>query len=239
MTSPYVNAYLLHSRKYTDSRIIVELLTQDFGVISGVYRVKTRKKIAASLPNFAPLLVSVGKGHNLKTIYDIESSALGLPLVSNALFAAMYVNELLLRVLPKDDVNEGVYQLYESVLAELNRLTHFSLADIEVPLRRFELKLLALLGYGLDFQCDTEGERILPEMLYRCDVEFGFTPIAINQNTGSVVKHQYSGEHLQLIAENNFSNSDVRKSAKLLTRMLLQPLLGDKPLKSRELFARQ
>lgn len=246
MAAQHIPAYLLHARKYTDSRIIIDALTKEFGLISGVYRLKSRKNITSSVPSFAPLLISWGKGNELKSIYDVEVFGPAFQLQGDMLFAAMYVNELLLRVAAKDDGGEDLYCLYEQVLHDLAASKVAVPLDIEAPLRRFELQLLKLLGYGISFTQDTHGKEIVSEGWYWLDPELGFTAMHCGDDQSDLVRHasedvqlhKYAGHALRSIADYNFGEKEVRYSAKRICRSLLRPILGDKPLKSRELFSR-
>jgi DNA repair protein RecO (recombination protein O) len=96
-------------------------------------------------------------------------------------------------------------------------------------LRSYEFQLLELLGYGVDFSFDASGEPIDERQTYSYFPELGFL---MQQDTRS----GFSGAQLKAIANHDFSQSDVLYMAKQLSRYLLKPLLGNKPLKSRELF---
>ncbi|VUD56510.1 DNA repair protein RecO [Thalassocella blandensis] len=245
MATQQISSYLLHCRKYTDSRVILDLLTSDFGLVSGVFRLKTKKKITTAVPSFTPLLVSWGRGQALKTITDVEPVGPGCKLSGITLFAAMYVNELMLRLLAAEDSSADVLSLYQGVLLELEHLAlsgQSQLAHIEVPLRKFELMLLANLGYGISFSSDAFDQTIEEHLFYRLDCEQGFVPVLTSDDAGVLssptkMKVVFEGKTILSMAINDFSDLMVRREAKTISRMLLKPLLGDKPLKSRELFS--
>jgi DNA repair protein RecO (recombination protein O) len=74
----------------------------------------------------------------------------------------LYINELLIRLLPKDASQEDLFNLYEDFLTKIH-----SGDDIEFTLRHFELDLLDMLGYGLDFESDIDkNEQIDPDKNY-------------------------------------------------------------------------
>ena len=64
-----------------------------------------------------------------------------LPMEGNSLICGFYLNELLLRLLPKEDNYESLFNFYHTTMENLSQGT-----NIEVTLRRFELKLLLELG---------------------------------------------------------------------------------------------
>ena len=67
--------------------------------------------------------------------------------LSKTSYSLLYINELLIRLLPKDAVHEDLFQLYEGFLVKIH-----AGENIELTLRSFELDMLEMLGYGLDFE---------------------------------------------------------------------------------------
>ena len=63
----------------------------------------------------------------------------------------MYINELLIKLLPKDASHEELFELYENFLIDITEEK-----NLEITLRHFELDLLDMLGYGLDFERDID-----------------------------------------------------------------------------------
>jgi DNA repair protein RecO (recombination protein O) len=101
-------------------------------------------------------------------------------------------------------------------------------------LREFEFRLLAELGYGLDFSIDARnGCEIAAHELYECHVQEGFFAAAPSAPAQFLLK----GEWLQAIAAGDYADATTRLAAKNLSRRLLRPLLGSRPLNSRQLFA--
>ncbi|RYZ81168.1 MAG: DNA repair protein RecO, partial [Moraxellaceae bacterium] len=136
--------------------------------------------------------------------------------------------ELLVRLLPEMDAHEDIFESYQESLQQLNLQV-----ELEPILRSFELRLLASLGYAIHFGVDAKsGLHIESKSFYILDVQQGFYLASI-ANSSNIL---FSGEHLLAIENSNFANTDVRLTAKRITRILLQPLLGKKPLMSRELF---
>lgn len=224
--SPLCAAYLIHSRPFSETSLIVELFTESSGRISAVANgVKRRKNINKSLLQpFRPLLVS-WRGHgDLKTLIRIDSPTLALPLAKQYLYSGLYLNELILRLLAKESTQPPVYSAYHATLIALSKSD-----DIEIVLRKFELTLLAELGHGFSLLVDIDGQAIEPNWRYDLLTEQGFI---------SRVDGKYLGESLINIAKTNFCDNITRNHAKQLTRQALAPLLGNKPLHSRRLFSR-
>lgn len=228
-------AFLLHSRPYRDSSLIVDFLTRDCGRISavakGVRRAKSRSR--GLLQPFVPLLISWSGKHELKTLRSVEAGGEPFSMKGNYLFSALYMNEILMRLLHGHEVENGLYRHYRESLTDLQ-----GGGDIEAALRKFEIILLNDLGYALDFQHEGEnGAPIDPAANYVYMPETGFCPV--DPHLGLTLDHPdyYSGEDLQRMAGFDFRETRTKKAAKRLMRQVLGSYLGDKPLKSRQLFA--
>lgn len=223
-------AYVLHLKPYRDTSAIVELLTPDYGrisvVVRGVRKSKTPKR--QLLNPFQSLLVSFQGEGELKLLTHFESHRRYFTLTGPHLYSGFYLNELLVRLLPEMDAHNDLFSLYETSIQSLHQQQL-----IEPVLRCFEFRLLSELGYAISFTEDAARHQpIKQDASYFCDIEQGF--IEADPNTAySLIM---SGADLLLIAQNDYRQLTTRQAAKNLTRYLLKPLLGKKPLKSRELF---
>lgn len=120
----------------------------------------------------------------------------------------------------------GLFHDYLFALTELAQST-----NPEPALRRFELALLAAMGYGVDFlHCAGTGEPVSPDMTYRYREQKGFIASVRRDNL------TFLGNELIAISERRFTSKEQLQAAKRFTRLALKPYLGGKPLKSRELF---
>jgi DNA repair protein RecO (recombination protein O) len=231
------SAFVLHTRNYTDSRVLVELFTAESGRVGTVARSAKKGGRFAILRPFQPLLVSWQGKSELKSLVDVESDGQPLTVGGARLYCGMYLNELLLRVLAPVDPQPELFAAYWQALQKL-ALDQ----DVEPVLRNFELDLLAQLGYGIPFDVDAEtGEPIQGDQYYTFSAASGFTLPAVSAtahtNTPDSAKGLFVGEVIKAIGQRDFADPQVLLAAKHLSRLAFQPLLGDKPLKSRELFA--
>lgn len=223
---------MLHSRPYRETSQIVDMFTRERGRISliakGVRNGRHEKR--ALLQLFHPLRFQCrGKGQ-LQTLTQLESAGSSLAFVGDALFCAMYVNELLTRVLPEGFESALMFDHYTEVLHLLS-LTE----SLSTVLRDFEFHLLNELGVLPD--CATEHDGVMPirdNLFYRLVSEQGFTRIDGEVNATDV----YSGAAILAYAEREWTG-EALGVAKCLHRYLFRQLLGNKPLKSRELFRRR
>lgn len=223
------NAYVLHSRAYTDSRIIIEFFTENHGRVAGIFRLPSRKRHFKPQP-FTLYSIHWRWGAELKTILFLDPIANPEALVGKASYCGLYLNELILRLLGKEDAYPAIFGAYSAALRAL-----VETGQLDAPLRYFELALLAELGYAVDFDFDTSGNPIAAScnVIYRFNTGEGFS---VYTESHERVANLYSGAVLREIAARNFSDVSVKSAAKQLCRACLAPLLGAKPLKSRELF---
>ena len=224
-------AYVLHTRPYRDTSMLVDFITPQFGRITAVARgVRSRKTPKRNLLNpFTRLLISFQGKTDLKLLTHFEADGAHFSLVATYLFSGFYLNELLVRLLPEFDAHPATYDLYEKSLQALTLQK-----DLEPVLRGFELQLLAELGYEINFASDSlSGKSITNEVNYCLDTQAGFYPAPF----GTPTNMQFPGQHISAIAQGELSDADVKLTAKRITRILLKPLLGSKPLMSRELFS--
>lgn len=223
-------AYVLHARSFRDTSVIVDFFSRDFGIISAVARgARTQKsKFRGLLQAFVPLQISWSGKHELKTLRDAEPSSVPFDFSGTALVSAMYLNELLVRLLRKDDPNTALFDGYSHVLSQLQHAT-----SITIALRQFEKLLLAELGYGVDWSCCAHtGEPITADNWYVFVPEQGFMPAAMAQDNYLA----FQGKHIQCIANDDYSDPTVLRSAKQLMRAAFAPLLAGKTIASRELL---
>lgn len=165
-------AFVLHARAWRETSLLLDVLSCEHGriglVARGVRSVRTRTPRSLLQP-FAPLLLSwTGRGE-LATLITAESAGVALPLVGEALLCALYLNELVVRLAPRNDPHSDMFAMYLETLARLAQGD-----PMAWTLRRFERDLLSQLGYGLllDVEADS-GEPIVDSVEYVYFLEQG------------------------------------------------------------------
>lgn len=219
-------AYLLYAQKVSDSRLRVECLTQDHGLMGFIARAPSRKK-SPLLPFQKALISWVGKS-SLKTLTQFEPVSVQLPLTGNNLYCGFYLNELSCRLLPKGEQVSALFSLYEALMSDW-QMGALTLERLEPSLRAYELTLMQELGYAVDFEADCSGLPIESDSFYQLLPTEGFMlcePLAADS---------FRGSDIAAVSRGHFGG-DQRSVAKRITRILLAPHLGRKPLKSREFF---
>jgi len=220
-------AYCMHARRYRESSRIMEMLTPEHGLISCLGR-SSKNKNTFSDYLFSPLLISWSGRGDLFTLTHIE--AVQAKEVSNpeVCIIGMYLNELILKLVPKSSPSKEVFDLYQSVMRLLE-----AGESTEKALRLFEIQLLELVGHGLSLDKEIDHETSINEdAIYRYDVGLGPVRIQHENDAWNVVK----GE--TLIALQSPLNMDTQylSEAKRLMRGIINWHLDSRPLHSREIF---
>lgn len=223
-------AYVLHSRPFLETSLIVEAYTRDHGRVAMVARGARRPKssLRGILLPFQPLLLSWSGKRELRTLTRAEWQGAYAPLRGQSLICGFYLNELLLKLLPRDDPHERLFADYEGTLSALRNSTQQS-----ALLRRFELSLLRELGYAVILDRDVErDEPVAHERSYVYIVERG--PVADHSTPGNGV--ELSGQTLIDMQSGLFTNAVTQQQSKALMRALINHYLGNQVLHTRQLL---
>jgi len=219
-------AFVLHSRPWRETSLIVDVLSRHHGRVGLVARGARRQtsSLKTRLIPFQPLALSWFGKSQLRTLHAAEWQGGGLMLRGHALMCGFYLNELLLRLLPEGDAHAGLFDLYASTLTALNEQS-----DVEPVLRRFELDLLSELGYAQPLGHLADGAKLEPARRY--SYEYGHGVIAARREESG-----YSGKTLLDLAKGDLSDPATLLEGKILMRTLLAHYLGEKPLATRQLL---
>ena len=229
MSDTLVPACVIHRRDYQNTSLLLELFTPDEGRLPAIARgaKSGRASRAALLQPFTPLLISVRGRGEIKQLVKVEPDGRRHELQGERLYCGFYLNELLMRLLERRDPYPLLYRTYMQALVHLA-----DCSSADQVLRDFEIALLQELGYGLllDQTADT-GEPIRPEQRYHYEIEQG--PLILSKGTNEQSIH---GRTLLCLHNREPLDKQSAGEAKRLLRRVLAFYLGDKPLKSRELF---
>jgi DNA repair protein RecO (recombination protein O) len=224
-------AFVLHRRDYGDSSLLVDVLASGLGRFPAIAKGARRGRSPSSalLQPFQPLwLGAVGRGE-VRTLTRIEAAGRPLELAGRALPCGLYLNELLVRLLTRHDPHDALFAFYHAALSDIG-----SGADLDGALRQFELRLLGELGYAPPL--DREADRGCPVDPARAYILEPGQPL--RRAGEGEAETPVSGATLLALARGAPLDSIQRREARTLLRRLLEPHLGAKPLKSRELFRR-
>lgn len=224
--------YVLHTYAFKETSLVAEAFTRNAGRVGLVAKGARRPTSAlrGALMAFQPLLLTWSGKSELKVLHRAEwqggqAQMTGLPLI-----CGFYLNELLLKLLPRDDAHETLFDGYEQALAELRD----GAEPVALVLRRFERLLLSELGYGLALTSDAQGTPIAAERDYVYVVERGAVPADEAHADASLP--MLRGAALLAIAHDDYRDPGLLPQARGLMRYILNHYLGGKELYTRQLL---
>ena len=230
MTVDFSPAFILHQRVFRESSFLLDIFSRDHGRISLVAKgVRKQKRSQAGLLQiYQPLLLSWQGKRDLQTLTAVEPNGPAYLLRAESALCGLYINELMMKLLPLGESESDLYIDYQKALFGLQEAL-----QNEITLRLFEKQLLSHLGYGLVLDQDVEtGEPIDDGKDYYYVADEGLYCWQTGQQ-----RNRISGRSLQhLVTEQDFDEKSLNE-IKQLMRMVIHFYLGDKPLRSRELFS--
>lgn len=228
MRNEVLHGYLIHHRKYREKSYIVYLFTEEYGRIDGILR-------QTPPPQYQPLtLQASGKGE-LKNFTKLEILNHPVFFHGDAFFAGFYLNEILLRLCPVEEPMPNTFQQYQQTLVSLQHLAsstnpQFFLKQI---LRQFERVLLQELGYEIDFDVDSTQSPIDANLFYQFQPTEGF--LVVSEKSSSALSGELISCMQNYANDHDFSAEQLQLLGKVY-RQMITSLLGDRPLKSRQLW---
>jgi DNA repair protein RecO (recombination protein O) len=225
------SAFILHQRPYRETSLLLDILSEHHGRINLIAKGIKQKKRSQSglLQLYQPLLLSWSGRGELQNMTSAEASSACYKLQAESALCGLYINELMVKLLPLNVPEPDIFNAYKGALSGLQQAE-----DAEVVLRLFEKKLLNHLGYGLVLdQVAETGQLVEPQLRYTYQPDKGL--VVCHQPNHEV--QSISGRSLyHLLREQGFDKQSLGE-IKQLMRTVIHFYLGGKPLKSRQLFA--
>ena len=222
--------YVVHTYPYKETSLIVEAFTRHFGRVALLARGARRPRSAMRgvLLSFQMLRFSWSASAELGTLRSAEWAGALRPLRGRGLMCGFYLNELLLRLLPREDAHETLFDVYGEALSGLCES-----GNIAATLRRFEKRMLAELGYAPLLDRDAGAQPIDPQRQYVYEPERG--PVATNGSQSGERGGQLfvSGRTLLDVAADDYGRAETREEARALMRSLITQRLHGKELHTR------
>ena len=219
------NCFILHQRSYGETSIIADVFTQKSGKISFIAKgaKKPKSKFFGYLVPFQKLKITYSGRSELKTLTSIDRDlASNSNTFSKVSYSLLYINELLMKLLPKDAKHEELFVLYDEFLKKINKNN-----NLEISLRHFELDLLDMLGYGFDYDSEIDSnDPIEAELSYVFVSERGFR----KSNSSS-----FKGKDILSIKKRKLEAVPL-KYLKEITTKAIGICLEGKDLTSRKIF---
>lgn len=223
-------AYVLHTRAYRDTSLLVEVFALEYGRVGLIARGarSAKSRVRGVLQPFRSLLMSWSGRGELHTLAAVEEAGRAPRLPGERLIAGFYLNELIMRMTQRSDPHMRLFAAYSDALMALEKP-----GELERTLRIFEKRLLDDLGYQL--LLDREAGNDAPvdgERRYRYLIERGPVAEAAGEHGGVSV----GGASLLSLHQEDLTDEASLADAKRLMRAVLSWYLGSRPLKSRELI---
>lgn len=228
MRNEVLHGYLIHHRKYRERSHIVHLFTQEHGRVDGILR-------QTPPPQYQPICLQASGKSELKNFTKLEIVNQPIFFFGDAFFSGFYLNEILLRLCPLEVPMEQSFAQYAHTLTQLQQLAQQADPNqfLKQILRQFEHELLEDLGYALDFSTDANQLEIQASLNYIFQLNEGFIPTA--QASRASLNGQQILSMCQYEKGRDFSLEQLQLLTKLY-RQMISSLLGDRPLKSRQLW---
>ena len=224
--------FILHTYAFKETSVVAEVFTRAHGRVALIARGARRpaSTLRGLMQPFTPLLLSWFGKSELKTLHGAEWQGGLIAPQGRALMCGFYLNELMLRLLPRGDAHQGLYDAYVTTLAQLAEASPDGLEQI---LRRFEKTLLSETSYAPTFDREaSNGDSVRAGGTYLYLAERGPQRAAPGSQEGVSV----TGQTLLDMAADRFDDAKTLNEAKPLMRMLINHYLGAKPLYTRQLL---
>jgi DNA repair protein RecO (recombination protein O) len=218
-------AFVLHSRPYRETSLLLECLTRDHGrlgvVARGVRRERARVQ-RAQLEPFQLLSLDLMLRGELAALQSAEGVGPPLRLVGDAGLAGLYLNELSVRLTGRQD---PLPELFDAYARTLPRLAGGE--SLAWSLRRFERDLLEAVGYALQLEFEAEtGEPLEPDRHYRYVVEQGPSPCRPG------TPHALRGADLLALAADDMPDAAGLSALRVMMREVIRFHLGGSELRA-------
>lgn len=228
MRNEILHGYLIHHRKYRERSHIVHLFTEEMGRVDGILR-------QMPPPQYQPITLQATGKSELKNFTKLEILNHPIFFYGDAFFSGFYLNELILRLCPLEESMPETFKQYHRTLEQLQILSQQPDPNqfLKQILRQFEYVLLAELGYDIDYGVDAQQQEILPQQQYQFQLSDGFIAVA---HHGSSTLQGEQIQAMQAYEKGTVFNAEQLQLLGKLYRQMIASLLGDRPLKSRQLW---
>ena len=225
-------AFVLHTYPFRDTSVIVEAFTRQYGRVGLVARGAKRPKspLRPALLAFQPVSISWSGRGDLRTLTRAEWVGSARMPIGVAMLCGYYLNELLLKLLQRDDPHEALFDAYADALTRLA-----TSANAESILRHFEITLLREIGYALELERESEaGTPLVAEHRYSYVPERG--PAAVQSEPPAHGAIELRGKTLLDMARGDYSDPLTATESKALMRSLIGRYLDHRSLHTRQLL---
>jgi DNA repair protein RecO (recombination protein O) len=230
-------AFVLHTYAYQETSLIVEVFSRAHGRLALIAKGarRPRSNLRGAIRQFQRLRLSWFGKSELRTLAEAEWIGAHMPLRALALLCGFYANELLMKLIAREDAHERLFDAY----ADLLRLLAAPSAEaaqgrgnVEPLLRGFELELLRELGYAINLMhAGDSGEALQSEGQYGFSAERG----ALAREAGAnAVK--FAGKTFLDMQRGDYDDPVTSLQSKQLMRIAIGHHLNGQVLHTRQLL---
>jgi DNA repair protein RecO (recombination protein O) len=226
--------FVLHSYPYKETSLIIDVFTRQYGRVALLAKGAKRphSQLRGVLQTFQPLTFSWSGKSELQTLTGAEWVGGMLPLEKNTLLCGFYLNEIITKLIQRDDPQP---LLFDEYVATINKLAHAESASI--VLRKFELNLLKTAGVVNDLSfCTKLRAPVCSDILYTVDPEAGTRPVVQDCEAESETGIKIHGKTLLDIEAQDYSDINTQQQSKLLMRSLLAHHLHGMTIHTRQIL---
>ncbi|HSV36824.1 MAG TPA: DNA repair protein RecO [Ramlibacter sp.] len=184
-------AFVLHRYDWSESSLIIEAFTRHYGRVALVAKGAKRpsSNFRPVLLPLQPLHIAFGGDAEIRPLKGAEWAGGQVMPTGDALLSGYYLNELLLRLLARDDPHP---KLFDAYAAAVEVLGSGQAEALEPALRTFELLILREIGLlpSLDLQTLTLGV-LEPDARYSLVPEAGLVASREQDTRGSLSGAQW------------------------------------------------
>ncbi len=233
-------AFVLHRYAWSESSLILEVFTRHHGRVALVARgaKKPSSNFRPILLPLQPLHVAYGGDAEIRTLKGAEWMGGHVMPTGDALMSGYYLNELLLKLMARDDPHPRLFDVYANVV-QVIASSHGE--ALQAALRTFELLLLREIGLLplLDAQTMTLGG--LDMAMRYCLVPEGGLRQHGEQDGASLTGGQWLALQASLVEHAPFTTTlracaDVMAELKPQLRTLLNYHCGVTTLRTRQMM---
>ena len=241
-TPAALSAYVLHRYDWSETSLILDLFTRERGRLAVAAKGAKRpySQLRGVLLPFQRLQVALSRGSEEAEVHTLRSAewAGGAAMPSGgALFSGFYLNELLLRLLARQDPHAALFDAYAQVLPVLALAGE---TQSQAVLRAFELTLLRETGLLPELNCLTQTlQPLRAEAAYALRPEAGIVPAAARDaglSGARLVALQAALQHGS-VAALQAECAMALPALRAALRALLQYHLGSPMLRTRQVMA--
>jgi len=224
-----IPCFILHQRPYRETSLLLDVFSEQYGRVSLIAKgVRQKKRSKMGLYQlYQPLLLSWMGRSELLTLTSAEAHEPRYILKAEAALCGLYINELMVKLLPLHEAEVEIFAAYQNALESLQQAD-----NTQLTLRLFEKRLLSHLGYGLVLDREFDNGQLIDEQQqYYYQADAGLARWSFGNKQAAI-----SGRSLRHLADETGFDSQSLKEIKQLMRTVIHFYLGGKPLQSRQLF---